>query len=79
MSDDLSTITPTGLADFDAGRYLPELSDLPISEDQKREFLAALWSIMEACVELGFKVDVLDLVCGQCCEKCGPEDSAVVD
>lgn len=64
---------------LEAERYMPELSDLEISEDQKRELLTTLWSIMQSCVELGFKVDVVELVCGQSCENCGPDGPTRVE
>ena len=64
---------------LDAARYLPELSDIEISEAQKLELLGALWSIMRSCVELGFKIDVVELVCGQSCESCGDPDTADVE
>lgn len=66
---------PSELA-LDHERYMPELADLQISEDQKRAFLTALWVAMRACVELSYKMNVVELVCGQACENCGdlPDD-----
>ncbi|MFO1150366.1 MAG: hypothetical protein U1E62_18465 [Alsobacter sp.] len=66
MSDDHTTITPTGLADFDAGRYLPELAEFDISEAQKAELLGTLWSIMRAFVELGFDVKICEQIFTGC-------------
>lgn len=62
MSNDLTTITPTGLADFDAGRYLPELEEFEISDAQKHELLGTLWSIMRSFVELGFDVKICEQI-----------------
>ncbi|MEO0747746.1 MAG: hypothetical protein AAFZ10_05150 [Pseudomonadota bacterium] len=37
--------------------FQPYLDEIDIPEDQKREFLALLWSIMVEFVNLGFGVD----------------------
>lgn len=42
---------------FDKEKYLPELEDTDLTEEQKIEMLQALWSIMEAFVDLGFGVN----------------------
>jgi len=47
--------------DLDASKYNAELEDFDMTEDQKRELLETLWSIMRSFVELGFSVDV----CGE--------------
>ena len=39
---------------FDKEKYLPELEGTDLSEEQKIEMLQALWSIIEAFVDLGF-------------------------
>lgn len=39
---------------FDKEKYLPELEDTDLTQEQKIELLQALWSIMEAFVDLGF-------------------------
>ena len=57
--------------EIEPARYIQDLSELNIGDRQKQELLLALWSIMRACVELGFNVDVLELVCGQARENCG--------
>lgn len=44
--------------DLDASKYSAELEDFEMTEDQKRELLETLWSIMRSFVELGFSVDV---------------------
>lgn len=41
---------------IDYGLYEHFLESAEIPEDQKREFLAALWSIIVECVQLGFEV-----------------------
>lgn len=53
-----------GLADFDADRYLPEMAEFDMSEEQKLEFLLSYWSILRAFVDLGFDVAKAD-ICGQ--------------
>lgn len=45
----------------DIEKYLDHLDDFAMSDDQKRELLEALWSIMRSFVELGFDVKA----CGQ--------------
>ena len=42
--------------DFDA--YAPYLDDMQLTDQQKREFLITLYSIMRSFVELGFSVDL---------------------
>ena len=46
---------------LDADAYLPMLADYDLTDEQAREMLTALWSIMRGFVELGLNVDV----CGQ--------------
>ena len=41
--------------------YLGEMDGMDMTEQQKREFLETLWSIMRTFAELGFEYDV----CGQ--------------
>jgi hypothetical protein len=42
---------------FDPERYRHHLEGLAITPEQEAEFLAALWSVMTAFVDLGFGVD----------------------
>lgn len=44
--------------DGDIAKYAGELDNLDITEDQKRELLETLWSIMRSFVEMGFNVDI---------------------
>jgi hypothetical protein len=41
--------------DVDAGEYLHFLDDCDWTEDQKREFIEALWQIVIGFVDLGFR------------------------
>jgi hypothetical protein len=41
--------------------YLPELADFEASEEEKLELLGVLFSIMRACVDLGFDVGAIDI------------------
>ncbi len=43
---------------FDSDKYRSEVEQFDITEAQKQELLATLWSIMRGFVELGFSVDV---------------------
>ncbi|BBK42780.1 hypothetical protein STVA_28000 [Allostella vacuolata] len=47
--------------ELDVERYRGDLAGFDLNEDQQRELLETLWSIMRSFVELGFTVDV----CGQ--------------
>lgn len=51
--------------EVDFERYAPLLEDADISEDQKRDLLQALWSIIIGFVDLGFEVDCEQTACGQ--------------
>ncbi len=56
LSQAHSHVPPEALA-----RYLPELDDIEISEEQKLELLGILYSIMRSFVELGFDVASADI------------------
>ena len=49
---------------FDPAKYHTELDDFDLTEEQKQELLAVLWSIMCSFVELGFSVDVCTALLG---------------
>lgn len=49
----------------DVQKYQALLDEPGLSEEQKEEFLQALWSIVVTFVELGFGVHPLQEVCGQ--------------
>ncbi|WP_157063699.1 hypothetical protein [Phaeobacter sp. 11ANDIMAR09] len=57
------TAPPRLSIDWDA--YLPFLENEDISEEQKRELIEALWSIMVSFVDLGFGIHPIQQVCGQ--------------
>ncbi len=54
---------------FDVERYQKKLDDSDLNEDQKREFLLTLWSIMVGFVDLGYDIHPLQQAdperCGQ--------------
>jgi hypothetical protein len=50
--------------DLDPARYLGEIADFDMSEEQKVELLQTLWSIMRSFVEMGFKGDACELIFG---------------
>jgi hypothetical protein len=52
--------------DLDPFRYLGEIADFDMSEEEKVELLQTLWSIMRSFVELGFKGDACELIFGDC-------------
>lgn len=45
-----------GVLEFDAARYETALGPLDITDAQRAELLATLWSIMQNMVELGYSV-----------------------
>jgi len=51
--------------EVDFERYAPLLKDADISDDQKRELLQALWSVIIGFVDLGFEVVPASSACGQ--------------
>lgn len=57
------TAPPSLTIDWDA--YLSLFEDEDISEDEKRELIEALWSIVVSFVDLGFGVHPVQLACGQ--------------
>ena len=62
---DLPTLT------IDWNAYLPLFESEDIPEEQKRELIEALWSIVVSFVDLGFGTDRTTEICGQ-----GPGDVA---
>jgi len=59
------TQNPRPTLHFDYDRFAPLLDDPALSEDQKRQVLEALWTIIVSFVELGFQVDPAEESCGQ--------------
>jgi hypothetical protein len=59
--------------DLDPSRYLGEVADFDMSEEQKIELLQTLWSIMRSFVELGFKGDACELIFGDCAKHLAEE------
>lgn len=57
---------------LDVAKYQAYLDDPNLSEEQKEEFLQAIWSIMVSFVDLGFGVHPLQEVCGQDSEESCP-------
>jgi hypothetical protein len=57
------TAPPSLTIDWDA--YLPFFEDEDISEDDKRQMIEALWSIMVSFVDLGFGVHPVQQACGK--------------
>lgn len=51
-----------GSLTLDADKYREHVDDLNLTEEQKLEFLKTLWWIMSAFVDLGFRVDAVQLL-----------------
>lgn len=62
-ADEIGISPPSLTLDWEA--YAPLLNDPSISEDQKRELIETLWSIVLSFVDLGFDVHPVQQVCGQ--------------
>jgi hypothetical protein len=50
---------------IDWGLYASYLEESDLDDDQKREFIETLWSIVVSFVDLGFGIDPTQQVCGQ--------------
>lgn len=48
--------------EFDASGYLADLDGIDITDQQKAELLATLWSIMASFVRLGFEVKICEQI-----------------
>lgn len=57
--------SPTSSVRLDVSRYLHMIDDPALSDDQKRQMLEALWSIMVAFVDLGFGIHPVQQACGK--------------
>lgn len=51
--------------ELDPQEYLADLEEFDMTEEQKIELLEKLWEIMRSFVELGFEIDVSELVGGK--------------
>jgi hypothetical protein len=51
--------------DLDPDKYRGEIADLQLTEDQEREFLETLWSIMSSFAQLGFETDICGAIFGE--------------
>ncbi|WP_373086902.1 hypothetical protein [Sneathiella sp.] len=76
MKDDINTGTEKSLSEYfafstqriltvDVEKYEQYLQGSNLDDDQKEEFLNAIWAFVSAFVELGFGVHPLQEVCGQ--------------
>ncbi|WP_299632610.1 hypothetical protein [uncultured Roseobacter sp.] len=66
MPDDLTSKHGAHRAlKIDVAKYQAMIDDPGLSEDQKREFIEALWTIVIAFVDLGFELHDTDLACGK--------------
>lgn len=63
----------------DVRKYEAMLDDPSLSQQQKEEFLRALWSIVVSFVELGFGVHPLQEACGQESEISSPSAKEAFD
>ena len=57
--------TPQKIVEIDWALYETYLAEADLTEDEKRQFLEALWSIVTAFVDLGYGIHPLQEVCGQ--------------
>ena len=50
---------------LDPEKYADDIREFDFTEDQAREFLETMWSIMMMLADLGLGVDAVSLACGQ--------------
>lgn len=62
---DAFAVSANPVVAIDVEKYQSWLDDSDLSDQEKQEFLQALWNIVVAFVELGFGVHPLQEVCGQ--------------
>ena len=62
----------------DIERYAPYLEDADITDEQKRELIEALWSIMVSFVDLGFGIEPVQQVVSEILEVPACEALSVV-
>lgn len=65
--------------EVDVERYEAYLDDPSLSQEQKAEFIEALWTIVTAFVELGFGVHPVQQACGQIENGTDPAETAGSD
>jgi hypothetical protein len=63
----------------DVEKYESWLAGSGLNEEQKEEFLRAMWSVVVTFVELGFNVHPLQEVCGQDSGNCAPQPKESFD
>ncbi|MEO0613723.1 MAG: hypothetical protein AAFY83_10445 [Pseudomonadota bacterium] len=54
--------------ELDIEKYISQVEDFDLTEQQKREFLETLWAIMVSFVDLGFGIHPVQEVCGKLLE-----------
>lgn len=69
MTEDTTSIThskpgPTAIR-FDWRDWEPYLVDSDLPDDKKREFIEALHGIVMTCVDLGFRLNPTQEICGE--------------
>ncbi len=88
MKDDDNALRPT--LELDTAKYEAMLTDMPLSDAERHEFLQAIWQIVVSFVQLGFEVKASDQSCGELAQSstdpalrsskmvsCTPKDSAL--
>ena len=71
-------IPPTsGPPDFDLSAFREEIDELEISDDQARALLQVLWNIMCTAVDIGWGVDIVQIVLPQLFSHVANDNNAV--
>lgn len=60
-SNELVSPTPS-VPKLDISKYQPYIDDFDLTKEQQQELLETLWSIMSAFVDIGFGVDVVQML-----------------
>lgn len=65
--------------DFNPEDYLQDLKEFDLSEDQKRELLQTLWTILCTFVDIGWGVETVQLFLPELFEKAGQDSENTVE
>ncbi len=65
--------------EFNPDDYREELENIDVSEEQAQEFLATLWNIMAAMVDIGWGVNSVQILLPDIFEKAGQDSVNLIE
>lgn len=65
MTEDTQQTKPAMAIRFDWQDWLPYLEDSDVPDEQKRDLIEALHAIVLSCVDLGFRLNPAQEICGE--------------